>query len=151
MLGKACDLIEAHREGMEKKAPTLRQCASMPSSRHHSTEDLTNLINSKSTPHTPIISQSSSLVDISQHASMNQDNFDKSLIFSDSTVTLNSLELNDGSSLRLRHLSSRKEGKENEKVITNIEYLKPNEQIKRKTSLQEIVNYNYIDIQTDDK
>lgn len=91
LLGKACDLIEAHRDGVERKAPTARQCASMPSSRHHSAEDLTNLINSKSTPHTPIQSQSSSLVDISVHASMNQDNFDKSLIFSDSTVTLNSL------------------------------------------------------------
>lgn len=76
---------------------------------------------------------------------MNQDNFDKSLIFSDSTVTLNSLEMNDGSELRLRHLSSK--GKENEKVI--LDQLKPSEQIKRKTSLQEKVNYNYIDIQND--
>lgn len=144
-MGRACDLIEAHREGMEKKAPTLRQCASMPSSRHHSTENLAGLINSKSTPHTPIQSQSSSLVDISAHVSMNQENFDKSLIFSDSTVTLNSLEMNDGSELRLRHLSSK--GKENEKAV--IDQLKPGEQIKRKTSLQEKVNYNYIDLQND--
>lgn len=61
---------------MEKKAPTSRQCSSMPSSRHPSTEDLrfTAVVNSKSTPHTPIQSQSSSLIDISQHASMNQGN-----------------------------------------------------------------------------
>lgn len=52
--------------------------------------------------------------------------------------------MNDGSELRLRHLPAK--DKENDvKVNVNLE-LKSNEQIKRKTSLQEIVNYNYIDI-----
>lgn len=129
---------------MEKKAPTSRQCSSMPSSRHPSTEDLrfTGTVNSKSTPHTPIQSQSSSLIDISQHASLNQDNFDtfnKSLVFSDSTVTLNSLEIKDGSELRIRHVS--KSNKENEKVNSDSNSNEPTP-IKRIQSLQDVIYYN---------
>lgn len=57
--------------------------------------------------------------------------------------------MNDGSELRLRHLSSK--GKENEgkATLANLDH-KPSEQIKRKTSLQEVRNYNYIDIPKDE-
>jgi hypothetical protein len=130
---------------MEKKAPTSRQCTSLPSSRHHSTENLTTIgnPNSKSTPHTPVASQSASLADITAHASLVHETLESSLIFSDSTVSLNSFEMNDGSELRLRHLKINATDKENERPSSRNELLNIN---RRRPSLQECVNYNFLDL-----
>lgn len=60
---------------------------------------------------------------------------------SDSTVTLNSLEIKDGSELRIRPVS--KNNKENEKGNSNLDHHhninEPN--LKRRQSLQDIMNY----------
>ncbi|RWS13743.1 Protein TAPT1-like protein [Dinothrombium tinctorium] len=145
LLGKACDLIEKHRASLEKKSPTARQCTSLPSSRHHSTENLPLAVaNSKSTPHTPTPSQSSSLVDITEQAAIMQETLENSMVMSNSTVSLNSLEINDGSTVRLLE-----EGKENlpskQKSILRQRFAE-NNPLKRRVSLQETRNYDYLNL-----
>lgn len=103
LLGQAYDLIEKHRSTLERKAPPPRVCTSLPSSRHHSMEDIPGALagNSKSTPHTPTPSQSSSLADISAQAAIMQESLETSMILSDSQVSLNSLDINEGRELRI--------------------------------------------------
>lgn len=102
LLGQACDHVERHRATVERKAPPPRQCTSLPSSRHHSMEDLPGAVKnghlsattgSKSTPHTPHTSQSSSLADISAQAAIMQETLENSMILSDSQVSLHSLDM----------------------------------------------------------
>lgn len=104
LLGQACDLIEKHRSTLERKAPPARVCTSLPSSRHHSMEDIPSALaggNSKSTPHTPTPSQSSSLADISAQAAIMQESLETSMFLSDSQVSLNSLDISEGRELRI--------------------------------------------------
>jgi hypothetical protein len=55
----------------------------------------------KSTPHTPSPSASSSIQDITAQAAIMQETLETSMIFSDSTVSLVSLDINDGSNVHL--------------------------------------------------
>lgn len=96
MMGWAVDEIERHRahESAEKAKSITRQCASMPSSRHASTDNVPDLMfssqgHAKSQPQTP----RSSLTDITSQAQAMQENLDQSFIFSDSTVSLTSLKV----------------------------------------------------------
>ena len=96
-LGKSCEIIEVQREieQPEKARMPPRQCASLPSSRHASTENVPNLLqclsqnHAKSTPQSP----RTSLADITQQAQAMQENLEQSFIFSDSTVSLTSLKV----------------------------------------------------------
>jgi len=96
-LGKSCEIIEQQRENQqpEKNKMPPRQCASLPSSRHASSENVPNLLlclsqnHAKSTPQSP----RTSLADITIQAQAMQENLDQSLVFSDSTVSLTSLKV----------------------------------------------------------
>lgn len=134
LLGHACDLIEKHRNTYEKKSPISRLCTSLPSSRHHSVEDLTAVINSKSTPHTPTPSQSSSIADISTQAALIQDKLENSMILSNSTVSLNSLEINDGSNVQLLQ--------DQDQLSCLKRRLNSADKLRRRVSLQETHKYN---------
>lgn len=96
ILGWSCDLIDKHRQSQKEKLPPPRQCNSLPSSRHHSVDDL-RLAGShaKSTPHSASQSISSSLADITAQAEMLQENMQPNPIFYNSTVSLNSLGVNE--------------------------------------------------------
>lgn len=95
LLGKACDLIDEHRQLLKDKMPQPRQTTSLPSSRHHSMEDLrlAKLNKTKSVPHSPNVSLSSSLQDISAQAEILQEMMEPKPIFNNSTVSINSLGL----------------------------------------------------------
>lgn len=96
-LGESCKIIETQREieQPEKSKMPPRQCASLPSSRHASTENVQNLLqcltenHAKSTPQSP----RTSLADITIQAQAMQENLEQSFIFSDSTVSLTSLKV----------------------------------------------------------
>lgn len=97
LLGTSCGIIEEQRgfEQLEKARMPPRQCASLPSSRHASTENVPNLLHclsqnhAKSTPQSP----RTSLSDITIQAQAMQENLEQSFIFSDSTVSLTSLKI----------------------------------------------------------
>lgn len=96
LLGKSCETIEQQRdsEQSEKARMPPRQCASLPSSRHASTDNVPNLLGSgghasKSTPQSP----RTSLADITIQAQAMQENLEQSFILSDSTVSLTSLKV----------------------------------------------------------
>ncbi|KAF8767577.1 Transmembrane anterior posterior like protein [Argiope bruennichi] len=95
LLGKACDEIEMHRNAQKEKMPQPRQCNSLPSSCHHSTEDLTKLVQPKSMPQSQCASASSSIADITARAEILQETLEPNPLFSNSTVSLNSLGMND--------------------------------------------------------
>ncbi|KAI1288002.1 Protein TAPT1 -like protein [Halotydeus destructor] len=99
ILGQACEYIERHRSTNESKAPPPRISASLPSSRHHSMDNLTTAFglncSSKSTPESQVPSHSSSLADITEQAAIMQETLEKSMIFSDSQVSLLSLSLEE--------------------------------------------------------
>jgi hypothetical protein len=94
-LGNSCEIIEEQRQSelSEKSRVPQRQCASLPSSRHASSDNVPNLlhgvtpVHAKSQPQTP----RASLTDITMQAQAMQENLEQSLIFSDSTVSLNKL------------------------------------------------------------
>lgn len=96
-LGISCEIIEQQRESEqpEKAKMPPRQCASLPSSRHASAENVPNLLlclsqaHAKSTPQSP----RTSLADITIQAQAMQENLEQSFIFSDSTVSLTSLKV----------------------------------------------------------
>lgn len=96
-LGKSCEIIEQQRqsEQPEKSRMPPRQCASLPSSRHASTEDVPNLLHCLSQTHAKSTPQSprTSLADITIQAQAMQENLEQSFIFSDSTVSLTSLKV----------------------------------------------------------
>lgn len=97
LLGKSCEIIEQQRnsEQMEKASMPPRQCASLPSSRHASTENVPNLLHCLSQSHAKSTPQSprTSLSDITIQAQAMQENLEQSFIFSDSTVSLTSLKV----------------------------------------------------------
>ncbi|GBM27530.1 Protein TAPT1 [Araneus ventricosus] len=95
LLGKACEEIEMHRNAQKEKMPQPRQCNSLPSSCHHSTEDLTKLVQPKSMPQSQCASASSSIADITARAEILQETLEQNPLFSNSTVSLNSLGMND--------------------------------------------------------
>ncbi|XP_035213401.1 transmembrane anterior posterior transformation protein 1 homolog [Stegodyphus dumicola] len=96
LLGKACDEIEIHRNAQKEKLPQPRQCNSLPSSRHHSSEDLTKIVSqTKSMPQSQSASASSSIADIAARAEILQETLEPNPLFSNSTVSLNSLGMND--------------------------------------------------------
>ncbi|GFX22414.1 protein TAPT1 homolog [Trichonephila clavipes] len=95
LLGKACDEIEMHRNAQKEKMPQPRQCNSLPSSCHHSTEDLTKLAQAKSMPQSQSASASSSIADITARAEILQEKLEPNPLFSNSTVSLNSLGMNE--------------------------------------------------------
>ncbi|XP_054711485.1 transmembrane anterior posterior transformation protein 1 homolog [Uloborus diversus] len=97
LLGQACDAIEMHRNAQKEKMTKPRQCNSLPSSRHHSTEDLPNLVSqTKSMPQSQCASASSSIADITARAEILQENLEQpNPMFSNSTVSLNSLGMNE--------------------------------------------------------
>lgn len=104
LLGRSCEFIDAHRATIDKKAP-VRVSTSLPSSRHHSLENIPGAVGaeaagggqqlSKSTPHTPQPSHRSSLADISAQAALLQENLENSILLSDSQVSLNSLNIDE--------------------------------------------------------
>lgn len=95
--GKSCELIERQRaeDQPERARMPPRHCASLPSSRHASTDNVPNLLHclsqnhAKSTPQSP----RTSLADITTQAQAMQENLEQSFIFSDSTVSLTSLKV----------------------------------------------------------
>lgn len=99
LLGESCDAIERHRTQAqmadEKARMPPRQCASLPSSRHASTDDVPNLLHAITHSHAKSQPQSprTSLADITIQAQSMQENLEQSLIFSDSTVSLTSLKV----------------------------------------------------------
>jgi hypothetical protein len=101
LLGLSCKQIDRHRSQIERKTPLVRACASLPSSRHGSVENIYRaanaaaLMTSQSTPHTPTPSQSSSLADITAQAHILQETLDSSMIMSDSQVSLLSMDIQD--------------------------------------------------------
>ncbi|XP_064465903.1 transmembrane anterior posterior transformation protein 1 homolog [Ornithodoros turicata] len=97
LMGRACTLIEQHRQTIKEKIPAPRQCASLPSSRRTSMEDLPGLLVpcAQSTPQSPSPSVSSSVADISAHAQIMQESLQPGPIFSNSTVNLNNLGVNE--------------------------------------------------------
>lgn len=126
---------------MEKKVPPPRQCTSLPSSRRNSLDDIPSTINHpKSTPHTPAPSQSSSLADISAQAAIMQESLEASMILSDSTVSLNSLDINDGSDIRIsEQLKENSVPKEHKSILRHRNY--NSEKLIRRVSLQEAANF----------
>lgn len=93
-LGKSCEIIEQQREQEQPARMPPRQCASLPSSRHASTENVPNLLHciSQSHPKSQPQSPRASLADITVQAQAMQENLEQSFIFSDSTVSLNKLD-----------------------------------------------------------
>ena len=95
-LGNSCKIIEQQREKEhpEKARMPPRQCASLPSSRHASSDNVPNLLHcisqshAKSQPQSPRVS----LADITVQAQAMQENIEQSFIFSDSTVSINKLD-----------------------------------------------------------
>ena len=96
LLGRACEYIDAHRATIDAKAPPARVSTSLPSSRHHSLDNIPGALGTigdkplppaaRSTPHTPLPSLHSSLADISAQAALLQDDLENSMILSDSQV-----------------------------------------------------------------
>jgi len=139
LLGHACDLIDAHRKTLDTKVGTLsRQYTSLPASRHNSSEDLPAAVSAhaKSTPHTPSPSVRSSLADITAQAAIMQETLETSMVFSDSTVSLNSLDINDGSNIKLPGDSDPNAEQLIQKSILRHRNL--DNQLKRRVSLQEV-------------
>ncbi|XP_076362725.1 transmembrane anterior posterior transformation protein 1 homolog isoform X1 [Tachypleus tridentatus] len=96
LLGKACDMIDQHRQSQKEKMPPPRQYSSLPSSRHHSIQDIPSAVSrAKSMPQSPAPSTSSSMADISAQVKLVQESLDSGLLFSNSTVSLNSLGMNE--------------------------------------------------------
>ena len=139
LLGHSCDLIEEHRNTLEKKIPQPRQCTSLPASCHNSMEDIPAALNAypKSTPHTPSPSASSSLADITAQAAIMQETLETSMILSDSTVSLMSLDINDGSKIKL--LADRDTFNDNQENMepSLVRQLHKNN-LRRRVSLQEV-------------
>lgn len=160
LLAKSLEVIEEHQSMLEKKVPPPRQCTSLPSSRRNSMEnlavpDLKTIQSSqaKSTPHTPVPSRNPSLGDISATAQMMEEsmNLERSMVFGDSNVSLNSLEMNDGSGVNIP--STLTEGVESTlndlsnagSVVKQKSILKRNrtpELFRRRVSLQEMATIN---------
>lgn len=145
LLGKACDLIEKHRQSQKDKMPPPRQCNSLPSSRHHSVEDLRRAVSqAKSTPHSASQSISSSLADIAAQAEMLQANMQPNPIFSNSSVSLNSLGINE-----TVFGEEEQDEERNISVPPDVRWkigsiLKPSrDSIKRRVSLQEKATVSY--------
>ena len=139
LLGQACDLIDAHRKTLDNKVGALsRQFTSLPASRHNSTEDIPSAVSAhpKSTPHTPSPSARSSLTDITAQAAIMQETLESSMIFSDSTVSLNSLDINDGMAVGLAVENASKQKELGQKSILRQRHL--NTPFKRRVSLQEV-------------
>ncbi|KAG1659359.1 Protein TAPT1 [Nymphon striatum] len=95
IFGKACEYIEEHQKHKNDKneaevKPEARS-KSHPVSRKTSKDNLLNQSRAKSVPQTPSISNSASLTDISNPTN----SLDQCAIFSNSTVSLNSVCLND--------------------------------------------------------
>ncbi|XP_042898573.1 transmembrane anterior posterior transformation protein 1 [Parasteatoda tepidariorum] len=148
LLGKACDEIEMHRNAQKEKLPQPRQCNSLPSSRHHSTEDLTKILSqTKSMPQSQCASASSSIADITARAEILQENLEPNMLFSNSTVSLNSLGMND-SMFDAEQFSENKTGTSTPKwkaTATFGDVLRTNnevEPLKRRISLQEKVEFS---------
>lgn len=98
LLGTSCEIIEKQRQNdklPEKSKMPQRQCASLPSSRHASMENVPNLLHCLSQSHAKSQPQSArtSLADITIQAQAMQENLESSFIFSDSTVSLTSLKV----------------------------------------------------------
>ena len=139
LLGQACDLIDAHRKTLNSKVGALsRQYTSLPASRHNSVEDIPSTVSAhpKSTPHTPSPSARSSLTDITAQAAIMQETLESSMVFSDSTVSLNSLDINDGMSVGLAVQSDPNQKELTQKSILRQRHL--NNEFKRRVSLQEV-------------
>lgn len=144
LLGQSCELIDRHRMTLEKKAPLVRSCTSLPSSRHPSLEDIHKAVsNTRSTPHTPTPSQSSSLADITAQAAILQDALDTSMILSDSQVSLVSMDTMESREAKV--LESIHENQENvyggivvrQKSILRQRSFNANDGVRRRVSLQE--------------
>ncbi|XP_054158353.1 transmembrane anterior posterior transformation protein 1 homolog [Oppia nitens] len=141
LLGQACDLIEAHRKTIDDKVGALsRQYTSLPASRHNSCEDIPSAVSphAKSTPHTPSPSTRSSLADITQQAAIMQETLESSMIFSNSTVSLNSLDINDGTAIKFTVTSGTSDLKLSQKSILRQRHV--DNQFKRRVSLQEMTS-----------
>ncbi|CAN7938917.1 unnamed protein product, partial [Ixodes hexagonus] len=98
LMGKACTLIEQHRQSVKEKIPAPRQCTSLPSSRRTSLENLPGMLLppcAQSEPQSPSPSISSSLADISAQAQLLQETLQPRPIFSNSAVSLNNLGINE--------------------------------------------------------
>ena len=128
LLGLSCNLIDEHRKNLDDKVNKAigGQSASLPASRHNSVTDLTILdeeeklieikdriieqtpskqpkigsgTGTRSTPHSPTASLHNSLEDITEQAAIRQDTLEPTIILSDSTVSL--VSMNDGQSVKL--------------------------------------------------
>ncbi|GIY47146.1 protein TAPT1 homolog [Caerostris extrusa] len=147
LLGKACDAIEMHRNAQKEKMPQPRQCNSLPSSCHHSTEDLTQLAQTKSMPQSQCASASSSIADITARAEILQENLEPNPLFSNSTVSLNSLGMNENVFVNEQFSSAKVEaGSPRWKATATFEgILRTSNEIepmKRRISLQEKVEFS---------
>lgn len=182
LLGISCNLIDQHRRNLEDKVNKALggQSASLPASRHNSVTELTILdeeeklieikekiieqtpnkqtnkssinLGTRSTPHSPNTSPRHSLEDITEHL---QNTLESSIILSDSTVSL--ISMNDGQNLHLPQDGLQKENSLKPKHKVNSPRRKlfsltnfPN--LKRRVSLQERTNNDtYADDSTDEK
>lgn len=98
LMGRACTLIEQHRQSVKEKVPAPRQCTSLPSSRRASLDNLPGTLLApcaQSEPQSPSPSISSSLADIAAQAQLLQDTLQPRPIFSNSAVSLNDLGINE--------------------------------------------------------
>lgn len=94
LLGRACVLIERHRGSLNEKKPAPRLCASLPSSRRQSMDDLKrdpNIPQVKSEPQSTNPSVSSSLADIRDHAELASQSMNEAPIFAESAVDISTL------------------------------------------------------------
>ena len=167
LLGVSCNLIDEHRRNLEDKVcKTLGgQSTSLPTSRRNSVSELTILDDEKlleikekiaeqtsnkqtktsinagtrSTPHSPSTSPRNSLEDITEQAIL-QNTLESSIIFSDSTVSL--VSMNDGQNLRLPQDDIQKENvlKLKHKTTSPRTKLFALSSLKRRISLQERPN-----------
>jgi len=153
LLGLSCEKIDHHKSQLEKKTPLVRACSSLPSSRHGSVENIVKAVNtttvttqSKSTPHTPTGSQSSSLADITAQAQIIQETLgESSMIMSDSQVSLLSMDV-EGRNNELLNKVIKRDGSDSpgtklfhrRSILRNIENNPNSTDVhKRRVSLQE--------------
>ncbi|XP_028966668.1 transmembrane anterior posterior transformation protein 1 [Galendromus occidentalis] len=98
LLGRACVIIERHRQTLQEKRPAPRLCTSLPSSRRQSMEDLKPdlvKLEAKSEPQSANPSVSSSLADIRDQAELAQQSMNEAPIFAESAVDISTLGIKE--------------------------------------------------------
>ncbi|KAG0418728.1 hypothetical protein HPB47_004635, partial [Ixodes persulcatus] len=102
LMGRACTLIEQHRQSVKEKVPAPRQCTSLPSSRRASLDNLPRYAHASSPAVRPERAAVSGALGIlfepgghAAQAQLLQDTLQPRPIFSNSAVSLNDLGINE--------------------------------------------------------